>query len=382
MAFRLLHLADLHLDIAFSNSNSTPHLSQSRRSGLRDVLKRALRIAREENVDAITLGGDLFESERVTPDTAHFLQQQFAQLAPMRVFIAPGNHDPFTLQSPYNYINWSPNVFIFREPRLTRVALTDDLALWGAAHDSPAFFQPLLSNFQLPDSKPALLLLHGTDSRLILASDKRSFCPFSLADMQRSRFTLALLGHIHQHILHPNATPLLCYPGSPEPLSFDEDGAHTVLLADWDGQHWKVEPHPINEWLCKTVELDVTGLASREQIVERVRGMFVQERAEKKILLRVRLRGALQSTLDLDLSALRAGIGDAFADVSFQDETAPFFDYAALQKEPTARGIFVKQLTRAMKNAEREQNWELQARLARALQLGLLALEGKELPAP
>lgn len=382
MAFRLLHLADLHLDITFRNSNFTPHLSQLRRSGLRDVLKRALTLAREKNVDAVTLGGDVFESERVTTDTAHFLRDQFAQLAPLRVFITPGNHDPLTLQSPYNYINWSSNVHIFREPRLTRVALTDDLDLWGAAHDSPSFFQPLLSNFQLPDAKPALLLLHGTDARLTLGDDNRAFCPFSLADVQRSRFTLALLGHIHQHNLYPNQAPLICYPGSPEPLSFDEDHAHTVLLADWDGKSWQVQPHPINEWVCKTTELDVSDFTTRDRIIERVRGMFLQERAERKILLRVRLRGAPQSMLDLDLHSLRAGIGDTFADVSFQDETAPFFDYAALLKEPTARGIFVKQLTREMENAQRDGNWELQQRLERALQLGLLALEGKEIPAP
>jgi DNA repair exonuclease SbcCD nuclease subunit len=382
VAFRLLHLADLHLDSSFSNSSFNRDLSNLRRAGLRDILKRAFSLAREKNVDAVTIGGDLFESERVSADTAHFLRDQFAELAPIRVFITPGNHDPFTLQSPYNFIHWSSNVHIFREPRLTGVLLTDDLDLWGAAHDSPAFFQPLVSDFQLPSAKPALLLLHGTESRLNLGKDEHIFCPFSAQEIRRSGFSLALLGHIHQPSIFPDTPPLLCYPGSPEPLGFDEEHEHTVLLADWDGKQWTVTPHAINAWVCKTAELDVSAYASREQIVERVRGMFLQERAEKKVLLRVRLRGTLQPTMDLDMTALRAGVGDTFADVSWQDETAPFFDYTALQKEPTARGIFVKQLTRAMENATRDENWELQERLERALHLGLLALEGKEIPAP
>ena len=382
MAFRLLHLADLHLDVSFGNSGFNSNLANLRRESLRDVLKRALQLAREKNVDAVTLGGDLFESERVTTDTAHFLQQQFAQLAPIRVFIAPGNHDSFTPQSPYNTVAWSQNVHIFREPRLTRVALTADLDLWGAAHDSPAFFQPLLTDFRLPDSKPALLLLHGTDTRLALGQEKGAFCPFSMADLQRSGFSLALLGHIHRRILFPEFKPIVCYPGSPEPLGFDEAYEHSILLAEWDGRTWTVMPHEIQQWEYRTVELDVGGLNSRDQIVERVRGMFETERARKQLMLRVKLQGAPHSTLALDAHALRAAMGNMFAEVIFEDYTLPPFDLDALASELTARGIFVKRLSTEIENARRDGNFEMQERLERALRFGLFALEGKEIPAP
>lgn len=382
MAFRLLHLADLHLDSSFPRSRFKPNLPNLRREGLRQALKRALQIAREQNVDAVTIGGDLFESERISPDTAHFLQQQFAEFAPTRVFISPGNHDPFTTQSPYNYIEWSTNVHIFREPRLTRVALTDDLDLWGAAHDSPAFFQPLLTNFRLPDAKPALLLLHGTDTRSALSNDKRTFCPFTLSEIEQSGFTLALLGHIHQPSLNPANAPRLCYPGSAEPLNFDEDHAHTFLLAEWNGAKWTMQALASNEWQCKTLRLGVTGSSSREQIVQRVHALARQEHEHKKILLCVILDGAAQPSLHLDFHALREAIGDAFLDVEFQDQTLPAFDLTALETEPTARGIFVKKIANAMENAKRDGNLPQQEILERALYFGLLALEGKELPAP
>ncbi len=372
-------LSFLHLSEIRGALHNLPNL---RRESLRQALKRALQIAREKNVDAVTIGGDLFESERISPDTAQFIQQQFAQLGPTRVFITPGNHDPFTTHSPYNYIEWSPNVHIFREPRLTRVALADDLDLWGAAHDSPAFFQPLLTNFRLPDAKPALLLLHGTDTRSALGNEKRAFCPFTLSEIQQSGFTLALLGHIHQPSLNPSNAPRLCYPGSPEPLSFDEDHAHTFLLAEWNGAQWTIQALSSNEWQCGTLPLDVTGLNSREQIALRVRAFAPQERDHKKFLLRVILNGAVQPSLDLDFHALREAIGDAYLDVTFQDQTLPAFDLTALQKEPTARGIFVKNILTAMANAERDGNLPQQEILERALHYGLLALEGKELPAP
>lgn len=380
MTLRLLHLADLHLDASFPRSRFKPNLPNLRREGLRQALKRALALASEKQVDAVTIGGDLFESERFSPDTAHFLQQQFAQLAPTRVLISPGNHDPFTAQSPYNFIEWSPNVHIFREPRLTRVALGDELDVWGAAHDSPSFFQPLLTNFRLPDDKPALLLLHGTDRGIALGKDKRAFCPFSFAEIQQSGFTLALLGHIHRPALSPLSAPRMCYPGSVEPLNFDEDHPHTFVLAEWNGQHWTTQTVASNEWQGETVQLDVTGMSSREQIIQRIRTLPQNTSARTKILLRVILQGAAQSSLDLDAHALREGVGDAFVDVSFQDQTLPTFDLAVLESEPTARGIFVRMMRAAVEKAEREGNTQHQETLEHALHFGLLALEGKDVP--
>lgn len=362
MAFRLLHLADLHLDALFARSRFKPNLPNLRREGLRQALKRALEMAREKEVDAVTIGGDLFESERVSSDTAHFLQQQFAQLAPTRIFIAPGNHDPFTAQSPYNLIEWSPNVHLFRESRLTRVALDDDLDLWGAAHDSPAFFQPLLTDFRLPDAKPALLLLHGTDTRSALGNDKRAFCPFTLDEIQQSGFALALLGHIHQPSLLPLNAPRLCYPGSPEPLNFGKDHAHTFTLAEWNGKQWTTQALDSNEWQCKTIQLDVTGLHSREQIVQRIRTFAQTSNNHKKILLRALLQGAAQPSLDLEVHALREGVGDAFVDVDFQDQTLPAFDLEALAQEPTARGIFVRKFYPHKKRQNTTETWHSRKR--------------------
>ena len=42
---------------------------------------------------AVTIGGDLYEHERAGVDTGRFLADTFASWQPMRVLIAPGNHD-------------------------------------------------------------------------------------------------------------------------------------------------------------------------------------------------------------------------------------------------------------------------------------------------
>jgi hypothetical protein len=56
--------------------------------GLRETLIRICKLAAELQVDALSCGGDLFEQERFTPDTAEFLRSTFDQIAPLRVFLA------------------------------------------------------------------------------------------------------------------------------------------------------------------------------------------------------------------------------------------------------------------------------------------------------
>jgi len=84
---RLLHFADLHLDMPFRWAPTD--LARSRRRALRETLIRICTLAADLRVDGLCCGGDLYEQERFTPDTAEFLRSAFAQLPPVLVFLAP-----------------------------------------------------------------------------------------------------------------------------------------------------------------------------------------------------------------------------------------------------------------------------------------------------
>ena len=85
---RLLHFADLHLDTPFRWAPR--EVARARRWALRDTLLRICKLADEQRADALTCGGDLYEQERFTPDTAEFLRSTFAELYPLPVFFAEG----------------------------------------------------------------------------------------------------------------------------------------------------------------------------------------------------------------------------------------------------------------------------------------------------
>ena len=121
-SMKLLHFADLHLDAPFAWAS--PETARSRRRNRRDALTQIVALAEAESVDAILSAGDLFEQDRIGPDTVEFLRSTFER-TDRRVYLAPGNHDWLSPRSPYALVEWSPNVHVFTEAELRPVELDD-----------------------------------------------------------------------------------------------------------------------------------------------------------------------------------------------------------------------------------------------------------------
>ena len=117
---KIIHAADLHLDSAFGGLG--PEKARERRRESRDLVDRLAELAVREGAETVLLSGDLFDGERVYPETLERLRSALARMA-CPVLIAPGNHDPFTPRSPYQRLVWPENVHIFRHEQLRAVAL-------------------------------------------------------------------------------------------------------------------------------------------------------------------------------------------------------------------------------------------------------------------
>ena len=226
---KIVHFADLHLDSAFAWCGATGEASRRRRQALRDVLRSIVNIARDAQADALFCGGDLYEHERVTPDTAAFLRQTFASLDPIRVYIAPGNHDYYGPQSLYATQEWSCNVHIFKEPRFVSVPLADGVTLWGAAHCVPANTDNFLEGFVADGTGAHIALFHGSERSWFSeqGGGKKPHAPFNAEDIERSGFLHAFLGHYHRSKDAQRHT----YPGNPDPLEFGEDSERGAVIA-------------------------------------------------------------------------------------------------------------------------------------------------------
>jgi DNA repair exonuclease SbcCD nuclease subunit len=371
---RILHFADLHLDRSFAGLSVAPSEAAKRREELRTALRRIIDLALELNVDALTVGGDLYEHDRAGADTGNFIAAEFERLAPKPVFVAPGNHDPYLPDSLYWRLQWPANVHIFQSMSWEAVDLSDSVTIWGAGHKGPAIRDNLFAALTVDRARTNVALLHGSDMSAV-PEGKDAHCPFTRDDIERSGVSFALLGHYHEMRLRPLESPRYAYPGTPEPLDFSEDGEHYVLLLTADARGVSVEPHKINEVQYQTHTVDVTGMSTSNAIRQAICDLAEDEVASRAIM-RVVLTGQPEEDLDMDLVALLQVTHERFRYLDpIVDKTDPPFDLEQLREDTTTQGAFVRMLHEKLAQAPEGERVAVQ----NALYYGLRAFAGQEI---
>lgn len=357
---KLLHFADLHLDAPFSWA--TPEAARARRRNRREALTRIVALAESESVDAILCAGDLFEQDRIGPDTVEFLRSTFER-TDRRVFLAPGNHDWLSERSPYALVEWSPNVHLFTEAELRPVELEDGLTLWGAAHRAPANTDGFFAGFR-PDRGGTHIALAHASERAALAwqeSGKQPHAPFDAAELVAAGLAHAFLGHYHV----ARDADRYTYPGNPDPLDFGESAGRGVVLATVapDGSILR-ERRSVAVSEVHDLELNVDGATHSDEVVSIVR----ERLAPLAGCVRLTLAGELGPSVQLDLREL-ARLGEHLEGLVVRaGRLAVGYDLEAIGAESTVRGQFVRSAVAEIADADLRR---------RVILTGLRALEGR-----
>jgi DNA repair exonuclease SbcCD nuclease subunit len=355
---RLLHFADLHLDTPFRWAGA--ERARRRRHALRTTLRRIVDLAHSCRVDAVLCAGDLYEQDSFTPDTAAFVVDAFERLAPIPVYVAPGNHDWLGPESLYRQVRWPAHVHVFDADRLAPVPLAPGITLWGAAHLGPAGTRGFLRGASVDGPGIHLALFHGAEYTGGGEADPHA--PFTAGELPEAGIHHAFCGHYHA----PRDAPHHTYPGNPDPLTFGETGERGVVLATVGGDgSLSRERRRVASSLVHDIALDVSGCATgddvRELVAGRLRGLAGDAR--------VTLRGELQAGAEVQ----DVDVGEA---APWMDAVVPnlsrlgvAYDLEAIGREPTVRGEFVRALTAA---AELDPSTRRQVLIT-----GLRALDGR-----
>jgi len=361
LAMRLLHIADVHLGRPFRWLSH--ERGDLRRAELRLTLSRAVALAREREVDALCIAGDLFERENILPSVGDFLAETFATLGSTPVLIAPGNHDYYSPGCLYDQVDWPRNVHVFRQPTLASVSIGDGV-VWGFAFVGPEQREPALSpDFRLPGERD-VVLCHAE----IVQDGTSVFGPLNPESIIAAGFRFALLGHVHRGQVDEGRR--FAYPGSLEPLDASEEGPRWALQIDVTGDNVAIEPIPIARRQATCEDLDVSGVRTRadwEQIVSE-RSAFWTD-ATVKLRLVGTLRGDLVRSPEIVADALTE------YEVDLEIAARPDEDLDALLRQPTTLGAFARVARERMAGANDPSE---RARWEDVLTVGLAAFRGQE----
>ena len=354
----IIHGADFHLDSPFAGL--TPQRAAQRRGEQRELLSALAQLSRERRADLVLLSGDLLDSHQTYRETAQALAQTLGQI-PCPVFLAPGNHDYYQVNSLYAALDWPKNVHIFTSGDLEAVELPQlGCVVHGRAFQAPREDASPLAGFSAPqDSKIHLMVLHGQ------VDGAGDYAPVSRADIAASGLAYLALGHVHQYSgIQREGTTFWAYPGCPEGRGFDETGEKGVLFVEVEPERVTSQFIPLCRRRYEIIRVDLTGVQDPAAAVRAA----LPEHAEAYIL-RILLTGEGSQP---DLAALERTLAPPCYGLTLQDHTRLPRQLWERRDEDSLTGLFLQAMWEKCQSEPDNPLYQLCARY------GLAALENRE----
>jgi DNA repair exonuclease SbcCD nuclease subunit len=237
LLMRFVHLADVHLDTSFAGRSES--VRRRLRAASREAFRGAVDLAIREDVHAVLVAGDLFDSERLSFSTERFLLEQAHRLGDHGVTMvyATGNHDPGAPEVGPRPLPWPSNVRVAADRTPQRIAIHDRDGrtvgfVTAVGHASPREKEDLSRAFPRPRGElPEVALLHTQVHTSLGAEAHHVYAPSELAFLTRAGYDYWALGHVHVRQVLSDDPPVV-YPGSLQGRTHADTGARGAYLVD------------------------------------------------------------------------------------------------------------------------------------------------------
>lgn len=221
---RFIHMADVHFDSSFTVLTDKRDFGTQRRLEQREAFKKAIEYISKEKIPYLFIAGDLYDQDYIRESTIEFINNLFKTIPNTKIFISPGNHDPYLKNSFYNTFNWNENVTIFKD-EIKRIEL-EEVDIYGYGFTDFYCSNSRVEEIKIKNKeKINILLVHGA-----LDSSKAidvQYNPISTNKLKEIGFDYIALGHIHKKTEENKYN--FIYPGSIISFGFDELGEHGIL---------------------------------------------------------------------------------------------------------------------------------------------------------
>ena len=359
---KFVHIADIHFDSPFVNLSDRENLGDIKRLEQRKVFKKVIEYIKENAVDFLFIAGDLYEQQYIRKSTIEYINEMFKEIPNTKIYISPGNHDPYIKNSYYNQFKWNDNVHIFSSKfeRLT----SENVDIYGYGFDDFYCTDCGIENLEIEDkTKTNILVIHSTIDGANLEEKQYNSIPRRI--LEEKGFDYVATGHIHKLDYNTYQNPKIVYPGSLISLGFDELGEHGMIVGEIQKhKQLKLQFVPLSEENFEEIELDVTGMISKDELIEKINDLDIAENQLIKIIL------TGKRNFEIDRYELYKLLTNERI-IKIKDYTKIEYDLEKIANNHTLKGLFAKEILKEKENAGEE---EL-AIIEKAVEIAFEALE-------
>ena len=357
---KFIHMADMHFDIPFTVLNNRNKLGEKRRLEQREAFKKVINYIKENNIEYLFVAGDLYEHEYIRKTTIDYINNLFKEIPNTKIFISPGNHDPNVNNSYYKIYDWNDNVHIFdNKIKIIEEANCD---IYGFGFNDFYCRTSEIEEIQIKNiNKINILITHGTLNGGTI--EDMEYNPLNKNNLKKLRFDYIALGHIHKLDYDTEANQRIVYPGSTISMGFDELGKHGVILGEVTKENIKLNFLPIDNKEFKEIEIDISEINSKEELIEKINELELDENIYYKLIL-IGNKNFEINTYEIIKYITKENI------IKIKNNTKLKIDVNKIAMDNNLKGIFVKEVLDEINNNNNQKE-----KLEKVLELGLEILK-------
>ena len=306
---KFVHIADMHFDSPFTLLSSRAELGEIRRVDQRKAFKKVI----------------------------EYINNLFKEIKETKIFITPGNHDPYLNNSYYNKYKWSDNVKIFNS-EIEKIELPE-FDLYGYGFSDYYCVDSEIENIKIQNKEKLNILI--THASLDGGYDEqRNYNTLSSKKLKEIGFDYIALGHIHKCNLSEENKNII-YPGSTVSMGFDELGSHGMIVGNLNKNDLKIEFIKLDDKEFKEINLDISEINTIEELIEKVNEIQLEENNLYKIILIGKRKFEINTYKLFKLLEIKNII-------KIKDKTILDYNLEEIANDFSLKGIFAKEMLKKL----------------------------------
>ena len=338
---KIIHTADLHFDSKLE-ANLDSLKAKERKKELLNTFERMTEYARNNDVDAIIIAGDMFDKKRITNKTKEFVLNCINLNSSIDFFYVSGNHDEDSfIQS----IDTLPkNLHVFGERWKTYNY--KDIDITGINYNEMSE-KYLYDTLFLNKEKTNIVIMHGP-----LGSHGSGI---NVNKLRGKGINYLALGHIHKFQKGSiDNEGVFVYPGCLEGRGFDEIGEKGFVLLNINDGIIESEFIKFAKRELHEIVIDITGADNWVEIRKNI-GLKTNYIPEID-MVKVKLIGNYNINLVKQNELLNEYLNDHYFFAKVVDESKIAINPKDFEKDVSLKGEFIKNVLQSnLSDAEKNE---------------------------
>lgn len=365
---RLIHCADIHLDSKMT-ANLDKNKAIERRAEILNTFVRMVKYARANEVQAILIAGDMFDTQTVSALTRNIVLDTINNYSDIDFYYLKGNHDRDGFIDSLETL--PENLKLFGSSWKAYEVANDSSVIIAGIELSTENTSTCYGDLALDEDKINIVMMHGQE--INGRPGDKAEC-IDIRALRGKNIDYLALGHIHSFKkIRFDGRGVYCYPGCLEGRGFDEPGEHGFVLLEIDESTGKVNRNfvPFASRELHVEEIDISECMSSMQIIDKIDERLEIRKIDSRNLMDIVLIGEPDMNCEKNVEYIRKHFEDSFYYVRVSDRTKIRLAYEDYKFDESLKGEFVRTVIND-DSLTKDEKMEV-------LKMGLSALAGEEI---